>query len=109
MAIIFPEKIERENTIILDGYSTKKTLEAAIKDFGRFIEKKFKNGEGDGLISMVNDGITDTNNPYVPANTSEGGYFFEWEEVGCASKYDNLTDSMEYEDANYYFVIRMVK
>jgi len=109
MAIIFPEKIERENTIILDGYSNKKTLEAAIKDFGSFIEKKFHNGEGNSLISMVNDGITETNNPWVSASSSEGGYFFEWEEVGCASKWDNITDSMEYQEASFYFVIRMCK
>lgn len=109
MAIIFPAKIERENTIIVDGYSDKKTLNAAIKDFGSFIEKRFKNGEGNALISAANDGLSETNTPYLPAEHSEGGYFFEWQEVGCASKYDNLTDSMEYEDANYYFVIRMVK
>lgn len=109
MAIIFPQKIERENAIIVDGYSDKKTLNGAIKDFGRFIENKFHNGEGQLLIDMVNDGIDETNTPFIPAKSSDGGYFFEVEDVGCASKYDNITEEMEYKDANFYFVIRFLK
>lgn len=109
MAIIFPEKIERESTIIVDGYSNKKTLNGAIKDIGRFIEKKFHNGEGQSLVDMVNDGIDEYNSPFIPAKMSGGGYFFEMEEVGCASKFDPITDAMEYEEANYYFVIRFCK
>ena len=109
MAIIFPEIIERESTVIVDGYSDRKSLEAAIKDFGRFVEKKFHNGEGMSVIGMVNDGISETNNPYVKASSSEGGYFFEWEKVGCASKYDSTTETIDYKDANWYFVMRFVR
>lgn len=109
MAIIFPEMIERENTITVDGYSNKKTLNAAIKDFGKYIENKFHNGEGQSLIDMVNDGINETNSPFIPASKSEGGYFFEVENVGCASRCDNDTDEIEYKEANFYFVIRLVK
>lgn len=107
--IIYPAKIERENTVIVDGYSDRKTLNAAIKDFGRFIEKHFKNGEGQALIDMVNDGITEFNTPFVPAKDSEGGYFFEMEEVSTASKYDEALETMDYREANYYFCMRFVK
>ncbi len=109
MAIKFPQVVERKDTITVDGYSDRKHLEAAIKDFGKYIEKRFKNGEGGVLVSMVADGITDTNTPYTPASSSCGGYFFEWEEVSCASMLNEDTGVMEYADGNYYFVIRMVK
>ena len=109
MAILFPQTVEREHLLIVDGYSNKKTLEAAIKDFGRYIEKTFKNGEGNALISVVNEGISESNTPYLPANRAYGGYFFEWEEVGCASRWDGESETMEYRPGSYYFVIGMVK
>lgn len=107
--IIFPAKTEREHTVIVDGYSDKKTLNAAIKDFGQFIERKFKNGEGQLLIDIVKDGITETNTPFIPARDSEGGYFFEVDEVTVATRYDDVLEDIEYRDANYYFCMRFIK
>lgn len=106
--IIFPAKIERADTVIVDGYSDRKTFEGAVKDFGRFIEKKFKNGEGQALIDTIEDGISETNQIIFKAETSDGGYFFEVEEVPCASRYNDFNE-MEYKEANYYICMRFIK
>jgi hypothetical protein len=107
--IIFAGSIERENTVTVDGYSDRKTISGAVKDFGRYIEKKYHNGEGQCIINIVKDGISETNNPFVSPKDSCGGYFFEIEEVPCASRYDEETDEMEYKEANYYLCMRFVK
>jgi hypothetical protein len=106
--IIFADSIERENTITVDGYSDRKTINGAVKDFGRYIEKKYHNGEGQTIIDIVNDGISETNSPFASAQSSDGGYFFEIEEVPCASRYNEIGE-MEYKEANYYLVMRFVK
>ena len=107
--IRFPGVIERENTITVDGYSDRKTFAGAVRDFGRYIEKHFHNGEGDAIISIVNDGIDEFNQVIVPAEESCGGYFFEVEEVECASCIDEETDEMKYADGHFYLVMRFVK
>ena len=105
MTIKFPGIIERKDHFIVDGYSDKKTEAGAIKDFGRFIEKKFNNGEGQALIDCVKFGES----PVVPVSQAGGGYFFEIEEVCGASQFNDETDEMEYADGNFYLVIKFFK
>lgn len=108
--IRFPGVIERENTITVDGYSDRKTFAGAIRDFGRYIEKQYHNGEGDAIISILNDGIDEHNQIIVPAKEAgKYGYFFEVEEVECASDIDEETDEMKYADGHFYLVMRFVK
>jgi hypothetical protein len=108
--IRFPEVIERENTITVDGYSDRKTFAGAVRDFGRYIEKHFRNGEGDAIISIVNDGIDEFNQVIVPAKESgNNGYFFEVDEVECASYIDEETDETKYGDGHFYLVMRFMK
>ncbi len=105
MSIIFPKETKREGCITVDGYSNMNSLVEAVKDFGRYIERKYKNGQGRILIDMANDGFSVTNNPFAPP--CEGGvYFFEYDEVPCASELNEDTATMKYAEANYYFVIR---
>lgn len=107
--IIFADTIERVHTITIDGYSDRKTISGAVKDFGRYIEKTYHNGEGQAIIDIVKDGISETNSPFASPEGSDGGYFFEIEEVPCASRYDESIDSMEYREANYYLYMRFFK
>jgi hypothetical protein len=107
--IIFADAIEREHTITVDGYSDKKTVSGAVKDFGRYIEKRYHNGEGQAIIDIVKYGISETNSPFASPEGSDGGYFFEIEEVPGASRYDETTDDREYKEANYYLCMRFVK
>ena len=92
--IIFADSIERTETITVDGYSDRKTISGAVKDFGRYIEKTYHNGEGNAIIVIAKDGINATNSPFASPEGSDGGYFFEVEEVSCASRYDESTDSI---------------
>lgn len=105
MAIKFPGVIERKDTCIVDGYSDRKTRNAAIKDFGKYIEKLYHNGEGQNLIDTVNFG----EDPELPAAHSDGGYFFEIEEVTGACSFNEETDEMEYADGHWYMTIRFIK
>jgi len=106
--IIFAESCERPNTITVDGYTDKKTIRGAVKDIGRFIEKVYHNGEGEHLIKMVNEGISETNNPFIKAVDADS-YFFDIEEVPCATRCGQDGNVNDYADANYYFCIRFVK
>ena len=50
------------------------------------------------------------NTPFVKAANSDGGYFFEYEEVPCATKYNEETDEAEYKEGYHnYFCIRFVR
>lgn len=55
-------------------------------------------------------GIDEYNTPFVKAANSDGGYFFEYEEVPCATKYNEETDEAEYKERYHnYFCIRFVR
>lgn len=94
--------IDRKDTIIIDGYSNKKTVKAAIKEFGTYIKKHVNEMEGNCIIENGIESI-------LPACESCGGYFLEIENVPCACEYDEKTDTMKYSDGNYYLVCRIVK
>lgn len=85
--LAYVDAIVRENTITVDGYTTNKTERGIIKDAARAIEKYDKK-----------------------ATNSDGGYFFEYEEVPCATKYNEETDEAEYKEGYHnYFCIRFVR
>lgn len=100
--------IERENTITIDGYTSNKTERGVIKDVARAIEK-YDKGEADFLLEMLKMGIDECNNPFVK-NVDGNSYCFEYEEVPCATMYNEETDEVEYKEGYCnYFCIRLIK
>ena len=98
----FVDVIKREKTITIDGYSDAKTIKGAISDIGRYIAKHIDEWEGNIIRESKEEAL-------LSAKDSEGGYFLEVEEVGCASRYNEKTEKMEYKDANFYVVCRIVR
>ena len=94
--------IERAETVTVDGYSNRKTAKAAIKEMGRYIRDNVNETEGNAIIDYPEESL-------LSASESYGGYFLEIEEVPCASQYNEDTDEVEYDEANYYIVCRIVK
>lgn len=102
------EVIERENTITIDGYTSNKTERGIIKDVARIVAKYDKD-EADALLECLKMGLDEYNTPFLKASESEGGYFFEYEEMP-ATRYNEETDEVEYKDGYHnYFCIRIVK
>lgn len=102
------EVTERENTITIDGYTSNKTERGIIKDVARVVAKYDKD-EANALLECLKMGLDKYNNPFVKASESEGGYFFEYEEMS-ATRYNEETDEVEYKDGYHnYFCIRIVK
>lgn len=107
--LAYVNAIVRENTITVDGYTTNKTERGIIKDAARAIEKYDKE-EAKALLSFLEYGIDEYNTPFAKATNSDGGYFFEYEEVPCATKYNEKTDEAEYKKGYHnYFCIRFVR
>jgi hypothetical protein len=94
--------IERKETVTIDGYSNRKTLLGAIKEFGRWIAKNVNEAEG---MSIVKYGVE----AMLSAENSCGGYFLEAEEVSCASEWNEETEEMEYKEGRWYLCCRIVK
>lgn len=94
--------IDRPNTVTIDGYSNRKTLTGAIKEFGRWIAKNVNREEGNAIVENGIDSL-------LSAKDSCGGYFLEVEEVSCASNWNEDTDEMEYKEGRWYLCCRIVK
>lgn len=99
--------------ILIDGVG--RNLEYKIQSYifildrARAIEKYDKE-EAKALLSFLEWGIDEYNTPFVKAANSDGGYFFEYEEVPCATKYNEETDKAEYKEGYHnYFCIRFVR
>ena len=72
--------------------------------------EKYDKEEAKALLSFLEWGIDEYNTPFVKATNSDGGYFFEYEEVPCATKYNEETDEAEYKEGYHnYFCIRFVR
>ena len=91
---------ERETTTTIDGYSTAKTINGAIKDFGRYIAKHVSMAEGNNLISFTADCIQEP--------SKDCDYYLTIEEVACASRL-NESQEIEYSKGNFYICLRFVK
>lgn len=105
----YVDVVERKDTITIDGYTSNKTERGIIKDVARVVEKYSKD-EAEALLECLKTGLDKYNNPFVKASESDGGYFFEYEEVPCATRYNEKTDKAEYKDGFHnYFCIRICK
>lgn len=106
--LAYVEAIERKDTITIDGYTSAKTERGIVADVARAVEK-YDKGEAEALRSCLAYGLDEYNHPFVKAENSDGGYFFEYEE-GNATRYNEETDEIEYKDGyHHYFCIRIVK
>ena len=107
--LAFVDVVERKETITIDGYTSNKTEKGIIRDVARAIQK-FSKIESECLMEMAREYNEEINNPFVNPEDSDGGYFFQYENVGCASKINDETGEMEYKDGFHnYFCIRIVK
>lgn len=105
----YVDVIARKDTITIDGYTSNKTERGIIKDVARVVSK-YDQSEANTLLDYLKMGLNEYNTPFAKASESEGGYFFEYEEVPCATRYNEETDEMEYKEGYYnYFCIRIVK
>lgn len=98
--MIYPEYRKGNGMVIVDGYSNRKAVKTAIKDMGRWVRDNLDKGEGQLIIDYPEEVRISFD------AKKQGGYFLEVEEVPCASKWHEDTDEMEYEEANYYVVVR---
>ena len=93
--MIYVDIVKRERTITIDGYSKAKTIRGAISDIGRYIKRHISEREGNAILEYKEQAV-------ISSSKSEGGYFLELEEVGCASKLNDKTGVIEYSDSNWY-------
>ena len=102
--LIYPEAIEREATVTVDGYSNRKTMKAAIKEMGRYIRDNFDEGEGQSILDYPEECRVSNE------CKKSGCYFLEVEEVEGASYFDEDADEItEYAEANWYILCRFIK
>ena len=107
--LAYVEAIERENTITIDGYTSNKTERGIIKDVARAVEK-YDKVEANALLESLKYGIDEYNKPFVKNNYNIECYCFEYEEVPCATRYNEEKDEVEYKEGYHnYFIIRLVK
>lgn len=107
--LAYAEAVERENKIIIDGYTSNKTEKGIIKDVARVV-RKYSENEAQGLLDAINFGIDENNTPFLKSIDSCGGYFFEYEEVPCATRFNEKTGEIEHKEGfKNYFVICIIK
>ncbi|EOS35454.1 hypothetical protein C804_01057 [Lachnospiraceae bacterium A4] len=99
--------IDRPETLIIDGYSSAKTLNGVMHDIARLM-KNICPCEVQTFMTKGKQDAIDLLN--CTPKGSEGGFFVEVEEVFGASQINKDTDEIEYKDGyNYYFCTRVVK
>ena len=91
---------QSDNTTVIDGYTTAKTVKGAISDVGRFIASHVDKGEGEAILHNPNEALQ-------PESTSCGGYFFELEEVEDACQLNEETEEIESAEGSFYFWVRL--
>ena len=99
--------IDRPTTLIIDGYSSAKTINGVMHDIARIMKKVLPNEYEPFMTANKEEA---ENLLGCTPEVSEGGFFVEVEEVPCACQINEDTDEMEYKDGyNYYFCTRVVK
>lgn len=99
--------IDRPTTLIIDGYSSAKTINGVMHDIARIMKSICPHEVQTFMIKGKQDAIDLLS---CTPEVSEGGFFVEVEEASCASQLNEDTDEMEYKDGyNYYFCTRVVK
>lgn len=107
--VAYVEAIEKKSVITIDGYTSNKTINGIVKDVAKVI-KHYSESEAQALLDALKFGIDENNTPFVKSADSCGGYFFEYEEVPCATRYNEETDEIEYKEGfKNYFCIQIVK
>lgn len=107
--VAYVEGIEKKKVITIDGYTSNKTINGIVRDVARAI-KPYSENEAQALLDALKFGIDENNTPFVKSADSCGGYFFEYEEVPCATRYNEETDEIEYKEGfKNYFCIQIVK
>ena len=103
----FIDIIDRPTTLIIDGYSSAKTINGVMHDIARIMKKVLPN-EYETFVTANKKEAEDL--LQCTPEVSEGGFFVQVEDVPCASQINEDTDEMEYKDGyNYYFCTRVVK
>ena len=92
----------------MDGYSDRKTLVAAMHDFGKEVAK-IDADEGALLLEVKTE--REAKDMFCPVSEWDlrnglVAYILEWEEVPCACRWNEEEDEMEYTDGKWYFHIR---
>lgn len=101
--LIYPEIRKNDSFAVIDGYSNRKTITGAVNEMGRYIRDNVNKLEGETILEYGKASLI----PHTPYNND--GYFFEIEDVPCASRLvDENSDEIEYTDANWYLVCRIV-
>lgn len=103
----FVDIIDRQTTLIIDGYSSAKTINGVMHD----IAKLMKDICPREVQTFMTKGKQEAEEILqCTPKGSEGGFFIEVEEVFGASQINKDTDEIEYKDGyNYYFCTRVVK
>ena len=106
----FTDYNESDKHWIIDGYSDRKTKLGAIRDFGRWIRDNIDKDEGEAMIESGTECLMPLS-AYDSRRWHEDGpvYYFEMEEVPCASLWHEDTEEMEYEKGNWYLVASIIK
>ena len=103
----FVDIIDRQTTLIIDGYSSAKTINGVMHDIARII-KSICPHEVQTFMTTGKQNAIDLLD--CTPKGSEGGFFIQVEDVSCASRINEDTDEIEYKDGyNYYFCTRVVK
>lgn len=92
------------SNVIIDGYTTRKTIVAAAHEISKAIEKYSK----EDAEMFANVKTASQAKELLCKNYMNNEYCFELEAVSCATKYNEETDEVEYEDGTFYFLVRLV-
>jgi len=102
--MIFAGVRETTQLTIIDGYSNNKTVNGALKDLAKEVEK-YSKIEANSLRDMVKDkSIANILN----IDSESDCYYIECIEVSQAARMINDEEN-EYKDANFYTMIRFIK
>lgn len=104
--LIFGRADIHENYIGIDGYSNKKTIEGALSDLAKAVEK-YDKGEADFLRAAISNG--ETMQIHNDRTAGPAQYILEYEEVPSASQYNEQTGEMEYKNGRWYVYTRIVR
>jgi len=102
--MIFAGVRETTQLTIIDGYSNNKTVNGALKDLAKEVEK-YSKIEAEALKDMIKDKSISN---ILNIDNGNDCYYIECIEVSQAARMINDEEN-EYKDANFYIMIRFIK
>jgi len=102
--MIFAGVRETTQFTIIDGYSNNKTVNGALKDLTKEVEK-YSKIEAEALRDMIKDKSISN---ILNIDNGNDCYYVECIEVSQAARIINDEEN-EYKDANFYTMIRFIK